>query len=1008
MSQSNRLDRAGRIDTSQSINFTFNGTTYQGYQGDTLASALLANGVHLIGRSWKYHRPRGILGSGAEEPNAIVQLGSGELTVPNARATQIELYEGLEANSVNCWPNLNFDILSINSMFSRIMPAGFYYKTFMWPKSLWMSYEHMIRKASGLGKSPRQPDPDRYEKTYGHCDVLVVGAGSAGLMAALSAGRSGARVLLVDEQNEPGGSLLHSRELIDDLPAAEWVCKMLKDLAKLPEVTILSRSTVFGYHDYNYLTINQRLTDHLPKYQRKGARERLWRVRAGQVVIASGAIERPLVFGNNDRPGIMLCSAVSHYINRYNVKLGSNAVVFCNNDGAYETALNMLDAGISVKAIVDCRDKPSSFLPDKLTGLGIEIIANRVIVDVVGKKHITGVQIMSMDDSGSVTGAPRNIDCDLLAVSGGWSPVIHLSSQSGARPVWDETNCCFIPGKPIQNEQSAGAANGSFDLNSCLKEGLDAGAEAAKRCGFKHKAKPVSNKIPVLPKTEEKDKTPLEPMWLVPSTHPPGRGPKQFVDLQNDVAASDIMLAAREGYHSIEHVKRYTALGFGTDQGKIGNINGMAILARALGKTIAETGTTTFRPNYTPVTFGSIIGQDLGSKLFDPVRKTAMHSWHEENGAEFENVGQWKRPWYYPKAGESMHDAVNRECLATRESVGIMDASTLGKITIEGKDAGEFLNRIYTNAWLKLDINKARYGFMLGEDGMVMDDGVTIRYAEDLYYMHTTTGGAASVFAWMERWLQTEWPELEVFLTSVTDHWATAAVVGPASRKVVSSICEDIDFDAEAFPFMSSREGTVCGVNARVNRISFSGELAYEVNVPANYGRQMWQALMDAGEKYDITPYGTEALHILRAEKGYVIVGQDTDGSVTPVDLGMDWVVSKTKDFLGKRSLFREDCIRNDRKQLVGLMTEIPGDVLPEGNQIVDDPHAPKPVPMMGHVTSSYYSACLGHSIAMALVKGGLSRIGETVYIPVDKGKVIKATTCSPVFYDPAGDKQNA
>ena len=498
------------------------------------------------------------------------------------------------------------------------------------------------------------------------------------------------------------------------------------------------------------------------------------------------------------------------------------------------------------------------------------------------------------------------------------------------------------------------------------------------------------------------------PLWLVPSPHAPGRGPKQFIDMQNDVSASDIKLAAREGFHSVEHVKRYTAMGFGTDQGKSGNINGMAVLAETLGQSIAATGTTTYRPNYTPVTFGAIAGLDLGDRLFDPVRKTAMHAWHEENGAEFENVGQWKRPWYYPQAGESLDDAVRRECLAVRTNVGIFDASTLGKIEIVGKDSAKFLEMIYTNNWNKLEVGKARYGFMLGEDGMVMDDGVTIRFGENHFFMHTTTGGAAGVMSWMERWLQTEWPSMEVYLTSVTDHWATAAVAGPNSRKVVSAVCEGIDFDAGAFPFMASRTGKIGDVDCRVNRISFSGELAYEVNIPANHGRFMWEKLVQAGAEFDMTPYGTDTMHVLRAEKGYVIVGQDTDGSVTVDDLGMGWALSKTKaDFIGKRSLSRPDTIRKDRKHLVGLMTENPADVIPEGAQLVNDPQAPKPVPMTGHVSSSYYSACCGHSIAIALVKGGHHRIGETIYAPLANGQIIKATIRDTNFFDPQGEKPN-
>jgi sarcosine oxidase subunit alpha len=505
----------------------------------------------------------------------------------------------------------------------------------------------------------------------------------------------------------------------------------------------------------------------------------------------------------------------------------------------------------------------------------------------------------------------------------------------------------------------------------------------------------------------------LQAFWRSPSQVPnkPWRGAKQFIDPQNDVSVADIYLAVREGFKSVEHIKRYTALGFGTDQGKVGNIVGMAVLAQALEQDIPSTGTTTFRPNYTPVSFGAIAGADIGSVLFEPVRKTAMHGWHEENGALFENVGQWHRPWYYPRVvnghKETMHQAVNRECLATRNSVAIMDASTLGKIEVVGQDAGKFLNRIYTNAWMKLGVDCARYGFMLGEDGMVMDDGVTVRLSENRYFMHTTTGGAASVLSWMEHWLQTEWPELEVFLTSVTDHWATSAVVGPNSRKVVSQVVQGIDFSAEAFPFMTSRQGTLDGLPVRVNRISFSGELAYEVNISANYGRFAWERLIAAGEQYNITPYGTEAMHVLRAEKGYVIVGQDTDGSVTPLDLGMGWVLSQAKDFLGKRSLARPDCTRPDRKQLVGLLTDDETEVLPEGGQIVNSPDKQIPIPMVGHITSSYYSACLGRSIAMALVKNGLNRMGETVYIALADGRMIPATISSSVFYDPKGERQN-
>jgi sarcosine oxidase, subunit alpha len=999
-----------RIDARVPLHFTFNGRRYQGCKGDTLASALLANGVDVVARSWKYHRPRGIYSCGVEEPNAIVQLETGAFAVPNARATEVELYEGLVARSVNCWPSVEHDFMAVTGVLSRLLPAGFYYKTFMWPKRLWPRYEHYIRKASGFGSAPDVPDVDRYDKMNVHCDVLVVGGGPAGLSAALAAGRTGARVIIADQQVEFGGELLNIRETAPvrdwtaSLPGVvassttEWLRSVIAELAAMPDVRILTRSTVFGYHDHNFLTINQRLTDHLPPGERRGFRERVWCVRAKQVVLATGAIERPIVFGNNDRPGVMLASAVSAFVNRYGVELASRAIVFTNNDAAYRTAMDLLHAGIVVSAIVDARSTVDNEWAQRVRKMQVPVIENAVVMDVKGRKRVSAVTVMSLDHNGeSVSGAARMIECDLLAVSGGFSPAVHLHAQSGGKPRFDESKACFVPGTAEQDECSVGACNGVFSTNRCIAEGFAAGTVAAQRVRFMS---------PTGAAAVDAATGAIRPLWIVPSQQPNGRGPKQFVDMQNDVTASDIVLAAREGYRSIEHVKRYTTLGFGTDQGKLGNINGMAILARALGNDIASTGTTTFRPNYTPVSFGAIAGPDLGD-LFEPIRKTALHEWHAEHGALFENVGQWKRPWYYPRLGESMHDAVNRECLAARNGVGIMDASTLGKIDIEGPDATVLLNWVYTNAWSKLGIGRSRYGLMLDENGMVMDDGVTTRLGENHFLMTTTTGGAARVMAWLERWLQTEWPHLKVYLTSVTDHWATAAVAGPKSRKVLQAVCPDIDFSPEAFPFMSCREGTVSGVPARVVRISFSGELAYEVNVSANTARHVWEALMKAGESHGITPYGTETMHVLRAEKGFIIVGQDTDGSVTPLDLGMEWIVAKGKDFIGRRSLLRSDTSRADRKQLVGLLAEQPREVLPEGSQILEDTKSPGAARMQGHVTSSYFSACLDRSIALALVRSGGKRTDEIVRVSVADGRVTKAKIVRPAFIDPEGARQN-
>ena len=991
-----RLPSGGRINRGRPIEFSFNDRNYQGFEGDTLASGLLANGLRLFGRSFKYHRPRGVFGSGSEEPNAIVQLGEGASTVPNLKATQVELFDGLSASTVVGWPSLQFDLYAINNRIGRLLPAGFYYKTFMRPRFLWGWYEGHIRRAAGLGHAPTGPDNDRYDKRNAHCDVLVVGAGPAGLMAALVAGRSGARVIVADEQAEMGGDLLSSTQYVSGIAAWAFLEGLLKELSSMDNVLLLPRSTVSGYYDHNFLVINQRRTDHRGSMGNTVARERNWRVRARQVVLATGAIERGLVFADNDRPGVMLSSAVRTYINRYAVRLASTGAVFTNNDSAYQTAVDMHDAGMEVKGLIDIRHKPPEERLSQMDALGIPVYAGHGVGGTKSSRRgLRAVELCRLSPDGRDVLAQKGLlDCQLLAISGGWNPAIHLHCQSGGQPRYDDSRACFLPGDSVQSERSAGSARGSFQLDNCLRDGIDAAKNALRETG----QVPVNIDYPFVSGGVGSG---IEPMWNVPDGVLPGRGGRKFVDYQNDTTVADIVLAAREGYRSIEHVKRYTALGFGTDQGKTGNVNGLAILAEHLGQSIPATGTTTFRPNYTPVTFGAIAGRELGAVHFDPVRKTPMHHWHVARGAVFENVGQWKRPWYYPEPGETIESAVSRECLATRKGVGLLDASTLGKIEIRGSDAAEFLNRIYTNAWSKLEINRCRYGLMLGDDGMVMDDGVSSRLSENHYYMTTTTGGAAHVLAWMERWHQTEWPELKVYFTSVTDRWAVASIAGPNSRLLLGQLCSDIDLSVDAFPFMSLREGTVAGITARVFRISFSGELAYEINVPADDGVALWESLMEAGGEFDITPYGTETMHVLRAEKGYVIVGQDTDGSVTPADLGMDWIVSKTKDFIGKRSLVRSDMLRENRKQFVGLVTDQPATVLPEGTQLVNEPSTEYPVPMTGHVTSSYYSPVLGHSIALALVKGGRSRLGGSVYAPTLDGQLIKATITNSVFYDP-------
>ncbi|MBZ9665599.1 sarcosine oxidase subunit alpha [Pseudomonas sp. LMG 31766] len=1006
MSQVNRLAKGGRIDRSQALSFTFNGQTYQGYAGDSLAAALLANGVDIVGRSFKYSRPRGIVAAGSEEPNAVLQIGSTEAAqIPNVRATQQALYNGLVANSTNGWPSVNTDLMGIlGKVGGGMMPPGFYYKTFMYPQNLWMTYEKYIRKAAGLGRSPTEVDPDIYDQLNQHCDVLIVGAGPAGLAAALAAGRSGARVILADEQEEFGGSLLDTRETLDGKPAADWVAQAIAELQAMPEATLLPRATVNGYHDHNFLTIHQRLTDHLGEVAPMGqARQRMHRVRAGRVVLASGAHERPLVYANNDVPGNMLAGAVSTYVRRYGVAPGQELVLSTNNDYAYRVVLDWLDAGRKVVAVADARSNPRGSWVEEARARGVRILTGSAVVEARGSKRVTGARICAIDAKAhKVTSPGEVLDCDLIVSSGGYSPVVHLASHLGGRPEWREDILGFVPGpgNGIQQRIDAGAVNGVFALGDVLANGFEAGAKAAAETGYKA----VSGS---LPQAEVRQEEPMLALFQVPHDKSTARAPKQFVDLQNDVTAAGIELATREGFESVEHVKRYTALGFGTDQGKLGNINGLAIAARSMGISIVQMGTTMFRPNYTPVTFGAVAGRHCG-ELFDAKRYTAMQAWHVKNGAEFEDVGQWKRPWYFPKNGEDLHAAVARECVAVRNSVGILDASTLGKIDIQGPDAREFLNRVYTNAWTKLDVGKARYGLMCKEDGMVFDDGVTACLADNHFVMTTTTGGAARVMEWLEIYHQTEWPELKVYFTSVTDHWATMTLSGPNSRKLLAKVT-DIDLDKDAFPFMSWKEGLVGGVPARVFRISFTGELSYEVNVQADYALGVWEQIIEAGKEFDLTPYGTETMHVLRAEKGFIIVGQDTDASVTPDDLNMGWCVGRTKPFswIGKRGMNRDDCLREDRKQLVGLKPVDPNKVLPEGAQLVFDPKQSIPMQMVGHVTSSYMSAAMGYSFAMAVVKGGLKRMGERVFAPLADGSLIEAEICSSVFYDPKGDRQN-
>jgi len=915
------------------------------------------------------------------------------------RATQIEIFEGLEAKSQNCWPSVKFDIGEISNLFSPILPAGFYYKTFMWPSNLWEKYEYFIRKSAGLGKSPTERDPDMYDHIYYHCDVLIIGGGPAGITSALIAAKSGKKILFVDEKPQLGGELLSSANnyiKINNLSPVEWTKEKYRELLRYKNIKILNRTTVSAYHNYNYLIMIQNLTDHLPEEEKKGKiRQRLWKVRAKKVILATGSIERPLIFNGNDRPGIMLSSAVKKYLNFYSVKCGNKIVIFTNNDSAYETAIDLHNKGTKVQAIVDTRENSSGDLPKRCKALDIKNYWKYTIISSSGYGKVKSVSIMKLSkDNSGVIGEKINLVCDSVAMSGGWTPVVHLFTQSGGKLNFNNKKFCFYPKNVMQDQISIGSCNGTFSLKDIINESMENTNQ--------YLDQKYENKIEI----NDANEGSFENIWLLPSNKSLGKT-KSFVDFQNDVTAKDIKLALREGYKSIEHVKRYTTTGMATDQGKIANMHALGIVSETTNTKMGSLGTTTFRPPYTPLTFGAIVGRNV-NQFFDITRKTPIHSWHENNKAKFEDVGQWKRAWYYPINNESMFDSVQRESKAARSAAGILDASTLGKIDIQGSDTSEFLNRVYTNAWSKLAIGKCRYGLMLNEDGMVYDDGVTTRLGENHYVMTTTTGGAATVMSKLEDFLQTEWPELKVYLTSVTDHFATVSVCGPYSKKILEKVTENIDYSDQNFPHMSFKEGSINKIKCRVMRISFTGELSYEINIQANYGQSVWEKCIEAGKEFGITPYGTEAMHLLRAEKGFIIVGQETDGTVTPVDLQMDWIVSKKKyDFIGKRSLYRSDTMREDRKQYVGLLTENPNEILEEGAQIVSDIKNKTPMAMIGHVTSSYYSPNLNKSIALAVVKNGKKLKGKKLYVPM-KNKTIEVTVSDPVFLDKEGSRLNA
>jgi sarcosine oxidase, subunit alpha len=991
-----RTPEGGRVDRSQRLRFEFDGRAYEGLAGDTLASALLANGVHLTGRSFKYHRPRGILAAGSEEPNALVTVSRDAARVtPNLRATQVELYDGLIAESQNRWPSLRSDVGRVNDWLSSFFPAGFYYKTFMWPRKAWKTlYEPVIRRAAGLGRAPIHADPDRYAQRYGHCDVLVVGAGPAGIAAALAAADAGARVMLCDETAEFGGSLLSDTgSTIDGQSATAWVAQSIAALEMNKRVTLLPRTTAFGYFPHNLIGLNQRLSDHVSRPPPNQPRERLWQVRARFVVLATGAIERPLVFPGNDRPGILLAGAAHIYLNRYAVRVGRRVVIVTSGDEAYQAALDLKAAGVSVEAIADLRAEAAGALPEAARRAGIEVLPGSTVLGTEGGLRVTAIHLGGVQ--GGAVQSGRRIACDTVLMSGGYTPSVHLFSQSRGRLTWNADLHAFIPGVSAECERSAGACRGIYALAEVLADGAAAGAAAAPEPTHARRRFDVD--------AVERNSTGY--LGALPQASPPSRH-KSFVDWQHDVTTRDLGLATREGFQSIEHVKRYTTTGMATDQGKTSNLNAMAIVAKSLKVSIPQVGLTTFRPPYTPVSFGSFAGISRGD-LFDPARGTPTHAWAQARGAVFENVGLWKRARYFPRGGEDMHAAVARECRAVRTACGIFDASTLGKIEVVGPDAAEFMNRLYINNWSNLGVGKSRYGILLREDGFIYDDGVVARTDTGRFHVTTTTGGAPRVLALMEDYRQTEWPQLKVWLTSTTEQWSVIAVQGPKARQVLENLVEGIDISAAAWPHMSVGRGRICGVPMLLFRVSFSGELGFEINVPSDFGLSVWEAVYAAGQAHGITEYGTETMHVLRAEKGYIIVGQDTDGTVTPDDAGLSWVIGKNKpDFVGKRSLERASMKSPDRKQLVGLRTKNPSVVLEEGAQVAAKANQKPPMELIGHVTSSYASGVLGHSIALAVIAGGRGRLGQTLYVPMPQGD-LEVEVTSPIFYDPTGARIN-
>ena len=995
MSQKYRLDNIGYINRDKKISFTFNGKKYFGYEGDTLASALLANGIHLVGRSFKYHRPRGFFGAGVDEPNAKVQLYKGAKTEPNANATEVELVEGLIVKSQNCWPSVSFDFGAINNLFQKFFPAGFYYKTFMWPKSFWYKvYEPIIRKAAGLGVAPLKPDPDRYEHKYEYCDVLIAGSGPSGLASALAAAKNGARVILAEDKSRFGGSLLVDEVTIGNKKGKEWADEAISQLKSMPNVIVKNRSQVFGYYDHNMMVMFEKTRDHIENPNKFTPRQKLWYIRAKEIVISTGSLERPLIFGNNDRPGILLSSAAKEYLKVYGVLVGRKPIIFTNNDSAYDTAIEFKKNGIN-PLVVDTRTNSDSSVVSEAKNLNIDIKFSHGIANTKGHLKVNSATIGKFNSDKSSYENLEEVSCDCICVSGNWTPTVHLSSQSGNKLKFNETIDAFIPSQSRQKESTIGSANGSFTLKQALEDGFNKGFELSNKITNK-------NSKSTAPTSNERSYGEHDKFWCMPL--PKNKHYKRFVDFQNDVAVSDIELAVREGFRSIEHVKRYTTLGMATDQGKTSNLNGLQLVSNIEGKIVPEVGHTTFRPPYTAVTIGTIVGREVG-KHYRPTRKSPMHEWHEKNNAVFVDAGLWLRPRYYKQGNESLEEAAKREANNVRKNVGVCDVTSLGKIDIKGPDTAEFLNRIYTNAWMKLPVGKARYGVMLREDGIVFDDGTTTRISENHFHMTTTTAQAVNVLAHLEYYLQVVWPELNVNVLSTTEQWAGAALAGPNSRELLSKLFPETNILNEALPFMGYKESDLFDVPARIFRISFSGELAYEINVESGYGTFMWEKIIEFGQEMNIEPYGTEALSTLRIEMGHV-AGSELDGRTIPYDVSLEGMLSKKKDFIGKRSLTREAFLNPKREKVVGVIPLDKKTTIPEGSHLVKDGNASSPNPKLGHVSASCWSVEYNNPFSLAIIQDGKNRIGEKLYaVSPLNNKNIAVEIVSSHYVDPKGER---